>query len=1487
MIGALWTLNWFSAWQPKPMAGLSMSPLPGTRVVRHAGDTLTFILTAPDGHIGEGWQARLRTNVGRAERVREEILQSHFEKLPLAGAAWRDLPLQPTADGQWSITLSLTEVGYFKAKAYAIDPKGFQHWPDGADVGISIHPSWTRTANTVYCAFPRMFGEWSKHRITTAEDHHTPILKALDQEGFTVIPPSGTLRSLITELPHIIDRLGCRILHLLPVSPTPTTFARFGRFGSPYALQHLTQIDPALIEFDRRTTGVDQFRELAVEIHSRGAKLMLDLVINHTGWGSAEWEEHPEWFIRKPNGEFECPGAWNVVWEDLVEMDQGHVALWDYLADAFLIWCQRGVDGFRCDAGYKIPPHVWQFITAKVRREFPDTVFLLEGLGGPWDATEACLAEGGMQWAYSELFQNHGSLGISGYLDHHLRASSRSGTLIHYSETHDNSRLAANGGVPGLPATPEGRRWSLFRNRLAALTSIQGGYGFTNGVEWCATEQINVHSSRGLAWGSPDSIVAELSALNRLISNHPCFFDGALLQRLSEPQSAVYALRRDSAEGLDQVLVLANTEFEEERSIELARSVWEELGQPNIDLMGYSPAPKWQSVPSTPGSADQRIRITLAPGATHCLTKSVTPVGLSGDSYRDARRRADWAAHCEGRVTRGQPRLPIDWKHCADWVARDPEGYLAAMLCDTPTQEGGSGAYRPVIVWKLSDQTRITLVPIGHWVLIRDTHRFRVRASLVEGGLGFHEESIPTLEDHIAVMPPRSRRGDVVLELERYAPTDPKISATLRYLDSTPAELPSIPPDPENSTVLLTNGRGGMARICLDLGRIHSKYDCVLGANLHPEVPVDRHVMAKRIRAWVNADGFISPLDAFNLVNVETTAPTHWRFIANAGDGRSVEIRVVADMLDGKNTTVFQFDRPTSAGHDSRLGKPLPSTCDVRLVVRVDLEDRNFHWETHLSPETEGHFLRSTKSLHRSKNSELSEDEVRGFSFEPDPSRRVQVSVTQGRFHPAVEWCRGIPHPLESSRGMNGSGDAYSPGWFEIPLTPGNSSTITVSAESEEVSNAQLESFVQRRQGVLGCSTTCAMETLLRRSLTSFVVRRADSVSVIAGYPWFLDWGRDSLIAARGLIAADRFAEVRQLLVTFGRFEELGTLPNSIHGENASNRETSDASLWYGIVAEELAATDPFGAESVFALNTGGRQNRTVQDVLRSIASGYLKGTPQGIRVDPDSALVWSPSHFTWMDTNHPAGTPRQGYPVEIQVLWIRLLRLLDRLGCPPAESAEGWGLLAQRAETSFHQRFWIEELGWFADCLHCHQGQPAATAVRDNALRSNCLLAIALDLVVGVKARRTVEAAQRYLVVPGALRSLAPLPVYPPLPIWHHGRLLNHPEEPYWSEYAGDEDTRRKPAYHNGTAWLWTFPSFCEALVKAYAQSPAAIQAARAYLTSVDSHLLRGCVGQLPEILDGDAPHLPRGCDAQAWSVTEVLRVWRWLNSLPAGLGE
>ena len=141
-------------------------------------------------------------------------------------------------------------------------------------------------------------------------------------------------------------------------------------------------------------------------------------------------------------------------------------------------------------------------------------------------------------------------------------------------------------------------------------------------------------------------------------------------------------------------------------------------------------------------------------------------------------------------------------------------------------------------------------------------------------------------------------------------------------------------------------------------------------------------------------------------------------------------------------------------------------------------------------------------------------------------------------------------------------------------------------------------------------------------------------------------------------------------------------------------------------------------------------------------------------------------------------------------------------------------------------------------------------------------------------------EAVADYLVIPGAIRSLAPLPIEPPLPILdRNGNLLNDPPNPYWGHYEGDEDTRRKPAYHNGTAWVWPFPAYSEALAKAWKNEPNAVSAAKAWLRSAEPVLNEGCLGHLPEIMDGNAPHRHRGCDAQAWSVTEVFRVWKLLN--------
>src|SRR5262249_46148284 len=381
----------------------------------------------------------------------------------------------------------------------------------------------------------------------------------LDNAGYTVIPPSGKLRDLGKALPHIFETLGCRILHLLPVNPTPTTYARFGRYGSPYAALDLTAIDPALVVFDKRTTGIDQFRELTYATHLQGGRVFMDIVINYTGLGSTLQVNQPEWSLRENDGRFASPGAWGVTWEDLVELRHVNVELWDELAEILLTWCRRGVDGFRCDAGYKVPVSAWQYIIARVQLEYPETIFLLEGLGGAWEATEGLLTEGGMQWAYSELFQNYSGAEVAGYLDHFLRQTPRVGLLVHYSETHDNERLARRGRI-----------WSLLRNRLCALTSIAGGFGFTCGVEWLAEEKIRVHDQTSMNWNNPDNILAELVRLNQLLADHPCFFDGARLVRLSPVDSLIYALLRESEEGLDQVLVLINTSVEKSATLGLS-----------------------------------------------------------------------------------------------------------------------------------------------------------------------------------------------------------------------------------------------------------------------------------------------------------------------------------------------------------------------------------------------------------------------------------------------------------------------------------------------------------------------------------------------------------------------------------------------------------------------------------------------------------------------------------------------------------------------------------------------------------------------------------------------------------------------------------------------------------------------------------------------------------------------------------------------------
>jgi starch synthase (maltosyl-transferring) len=1429
------------------MHKLVMTPAPGEHLLRFVGDRGRFSL----GALPKGWRGFLRTTLGRGKVLRQEIVYAQKVHRKLANAPWRDIPLEEV-QGEWQREMCLVEPGFFKAKAYAVDAHGRQHWPDGPDVGISIHPDRYRTANTIYCAFTRMFGPTHKVTETVLKPALAEAITGLDEEGFTVIPPSGKLRDLIPILPHIFDTLGCRILHLLPVNPTPTTYARFGRFGSPYAALNLTGIDPALIEFDKQTTGVDQFRELTYAVHQRGGRVFLDIVANHTGWSSLEHETHPEWFLRDEEGEFASPGAWGVTWEDLVELDHRNPALWEYLAEVLLTWCRRGVDGFRCDAGYKIPPTAWRYITARVIEEYPETIFLLEGLGGSWEATEKLLTDGGMQWAYSELFQNYSGEKVAWYLDYCLRQCERVGVYVHYSETHDNERLAV-----------KGKEWSLLRNRLCALASVNGAFAFTCGVEWLAPERVNVHSSRGLAWGSEENIVAELAALNRLLAEHPCFQDGAKLTRLSPADSPVFALSRESAEGLDKILVLVNTDIEEPNPFVLPP------GAPTFDLIS--------------GKRIEQKKLTLATGECLCLAETKKPRGLSGDAYRHARAVANWAISAISEVMLPEQVGPFDWRKLTESVETNPRRFLTALsqLTSRPALNFAhmqeilheDNGFPQVVIWSLIDARRVTAVPPDHWLLVEDDAAFRV--SLLTHGTPKHLESTWIGGKHIAAFPPQRGAADASLALERYGAAPTHVTAAIRFLNAAPSAnlSESVPEGARSELALLTNGIGGMARLQVDLGTIKSKYDCALGANLHPQVPVDRHILVKRVRVWVVADGFISALNQESLVSFSAGPPAVWRFIAGAGDGRSVEIELVTDMLHGENTTVFKFSRPSAPPVD---GHDLPDDARVTLTVRVDIEDRNFHQETHRNPGAEHHFSANTRAL----------PDHAGFEFTPAADRQLRIFSDTGVFHSEPEWSHGIRHPIESSRGLPDYSDVYSPGWFDLAMPKGAQVRLLLTANAKGVDAGRAANFEIERKALIDNAVNRARlpasDTFgrqLAQAIQAFVVRRGAGKTVIAGYPWFLDWGRDSLICARGMIAAGLMDEVKQLLITYGRFAEHGTLPNSIFGEDASNRNTSDAPLWFGVVCEELAA---IAGREIYALTVDDR-GRTISDVLRDIATGYRDGTPNGIRMDPESGLIWSPSHFTWMDTNYPAGTPREGYPIEIQVLWVRLLRQLSQvrqgLAGRTLVPEPLWSELAQRAEAKVQSAFWLEDRGYYADCLVAGHARPAAEAVVDNALRSNFLFGISLGLFTGERARRSVDAALKYLVIPGGLRTLAPLPVFPPLPIMgRDGQLLNDPNQPYQGQYLGDEDTQRKPAYHNGTAWTWTFPTFCEALVRAWDFDPASVAAAKAYLGSLDRLLIEGCAGHLPEIMDGDAPHIQRGCDAQSWSVTEALRVWKLL---------
>lgn len=1406
---------------------LEQTPAPGTHWVSHQGEVLTVELRG----VTEGAaRAYVRTTLGQADIRWSEVLAYAEHGRAILHREWSDVAMRPVGPGHFRADLPLVETGVFEAKAFILtNGDETVHWVAGENVRIKVESAESFCSNTIYTVFPRQFGK----QPTLGENLQNAVHE-LDGVGYHVIPPSGTFRDVIAKLDEIAA-LRVRILQLLPVHPVPTTFARMGRFGSPFAAGDYCTVDPALAEFDTAAPPMSQFRELVDAAHARGMRVFLDMPANHTGWASALQNHHPEWFQHTSSGAFVQPGAWGVVWEDLVALDYTHHSLWREMGEVFLHWCQLGVDGFRCDAGYMIPAGAWQYILAKVRSEYPDTTFLLEGLGGPQATTENLLGGIGLDWAYSELFQNQDAGAVVQYLNNAWRTSRRLGTLVHFAETHDNNRLAA--------VSPN---YARMRTALCALCADQGAFGITNGVEWFATEKVDVHGATDLNWGGEPNQCDHLRRLHAILETQPAFHPGASLDFIQTVHGSALALRRRDAAG-GMVLVLANLDCDHAAEVQwtgtdevhvwydlLGGSRWEPRQHGSISGLRLESAQVLCLSPRSSALADVDAVVILPPHE---------PAALVHQRLRHQALAARVAAHNYGDLG------DMDLERSIRLLAADPHAFLRQLY--------GDAHYAPVVEWLLGrDERRHVLVPPKHQLVLRGDAPFTAWLRH-HGRVVGTCRSFPAGNGGWAALPTLSRlvQEDIELTVEAYRSGHTRrVQGPLRFLLPLEEKKVSFRLDAKELTgptfphTVLANRLGGMAQVRAAWGTIASKYDAFLAANLNHSHPVDRTVAVTRFRGWVVHRDYSSELGPGCQIRFELDDAGHatWTFDVPTGMGKQIRLVILLDMIPEANEIRLRLQR---AGD---LRDALPPELPVRIILRPDLEWRVNHEVTkaYLGAETS---FRAAVESHPD-----------GVRFAPDPAVPLWLRASRGRFLAEPEWHYAVNLPVDEERGMPGKTDLFSPGYFAIPLA-GDEEAVIVCRTGDEPPPPD--------ETPLPPSQPATLDRVLRHSLEQFIVRRDDSYTVIAGYPWFLDWGRDTLICLRGIIAAGELPVATEILRQFARFEDRGTLPNMIRGNDQSNRDTSDAPLWFLVATRDLlaAVADP---AAVLALPCG---ERSLREVLLSIGRHYLDGTPNGIRVDHESGLVYSPSHFTWMDTNHPAGSPREGYPIEIQALWhagLRLLATIDPTG--------DWGKWAAHVSESVVVRYVREGLPGLSDCLHAGAGVPAAQAVADDAVRPNQLFTVTLGPLLPPRLRREVVQACAELVTPSGIRSLADRAVHHPLPVMRNGHLLNDPSRPYAATYSGDEDTRRKPAYHNGTVWSWVFPSYCEALVLAY--GPAALPAARALLGSCQRELARGCLGHIAEVYDGDQPHLPKGCGAQAWGTSEMLRIKVFLQG--SGIG-
>jgi predicted glycogen debranching enzyme len=654
---------------------------------------------------------------------------------------------------------------------------------------------------------------------------------------------------------------------------------------------------------------------------------------------------------------------------------------------------------------------------------------------------------------------------------------------------------------------------------------------------------------------------------------------------------------------------------------------------------------------------------------------------------------------------------------------------------------------------------------------------------------------------------------------------------------------------------LVTNGRGSYAFGTV-AGVATRGYHGLLVAALEP--PVGRTVLVRGLAEWASVGGERAALHAHEFADgtIEGRGYTRLRsfrldgmipvFAFAVGD-TVIERRVW--MAYGSDTTYVRY---TVAGGEREV------LLELTPIVT---------WHDHHALGHESDGTPDVSIVHGAPGPTML---VRAAN-EAAPVRIIAPGAAIGS---VGRWLRGFRHREETARGLEDTSDAFAIGEIRITIGPGRPFTLILTTEpvltvepveSADVMEPELALRAEHdRQARLIRTAGAESGSPFLRGLVlaadQFLVARDIPVpegggvehgrTVIAGYPWFNDWGRDTMIALPGLcLATGRHEEAATILRSFARFVRDGLLPNNFpdRAADAPEHHTIDASLWYPL------------AVRAHAIATGsGELVDELLPALRSILDAHLAGTSFGIGLDPADGLLRGGAEgyqLTWMDARVDGWvvTPRRGKPVEIQALWINALRivgawLVERRDA--GETGAQYLAVAERAAASFLPRFWRPELGYLADVVDGPEGDEVA-------LRPNQLLALSLPypLVTDEQARAVVEVVGRELAVPLGLRSLAPSdPAYRP-------------------RFQGDRRFR-DAGYHQGTVWTWLIGPYAEAVASVHGPA-AGLEVLRPF----EAHLRDAGLGSVSEVLEPEPPFDPRGCPAQAWGVAEVLRVWRALG--------